>query len=270
MPFDRKAIGKKVRAQVFGHWSVLVPLVGAGGFTSYGMFIASDWGLPLFGIIAATCISAGSYLYRFMYKQEEITKSEIEKARAKFEAERNVIADTRERELDDFHRLLASDDHTTDENLLYDLRSIAGTFRSDRTWVENIEPQDVSIILARVDTVFEACLEKLKRSFNQRQRADNIRGEGKQDLLETSQAILDEVQADIEELGKIFAKINKHSIRRATGATLDQADAANNLKELRDMISLAERSEDARQQLLSGTSGDDQRYAEYLNADKPT
>jgi hypothetical protein len=270
MPFDKEAIKKSVRAQMFGHWSVLGPLVGSALPFSYGLFIADDWKLSVFGGIVCLAGSLGAYAYRRLVKWDVLTDLELAKAKSKFEAERNAIADKRERELDDFRRELVSDGDSRDEHLLDDLRNIADAFRRDRTWVENVDQSLSTSVLERVDSTFEACIQKLKRSCTMRKTAATLRsGEGRTDLLNTSNMILDEVQAAVEELGIYFAKVNKLSIKRLTGATLDQSDAANNMKELRAMLSAAEKAEEMRQQLLAGSSGDDHKYAEYINADKP-
>ncbi|OGL98681.1 hypothetical protein A2318_00055 [Candidatus Uhrbacteria bacterium RIFOXYB2_FULL_45_11] len=268
MPFDREEIKKSVRAQMFGHWSVLVPLAGGSFPIAYGLFIADDWKLPVFGGIVCLFGSIGAYAYRRLVKWDVLTEVEFGKAKIKFEAERNAIADKRERDLDAFRRELVSDGDSRDENLLDDLRNIANAFRRDRTWVENVDQALSTAVLTRVDGTFEACIQKLKRSFTMRQTAQSVRGEGRIVLLNTSTKILDEVQTAVEELGVYFAKVNKLSIDRMTGATLDDSDVASNMKELRAMLSSAEKAEDMRQQFISGASSDDQKYAEYLNADK--
>ncbi|OGL62980.1 hypothetical protein A3C09_03885 [Candidatus Uhrbacteria bacterium RIFCSPHIGHO2_02_FULL_47_44] len=254
MPFDKKAIQKSVRAQVFGHWSVLGPLVGAAVPFGYGLLLADDWKLPVFGGVACLIGSIGGFFYGILVRRDKLIETEVAKARAKFEAERNAIADKRNQELDDFHRLLASDEERRDENLLYDLRSIADAFRSDRTWVENV-PESLSVgMLERVDSTFNACIAKLERSFKLRQTAKSIRGEGKAELLQTAESELDDVQNAIEELGKYLAMVNKLSIKRLIGATVDQSNVRDNIKEMEALLTTAKSAEDFRQQLLSGAS----------------
>lgn len=248
---------------MFGHWSVLGPLVGSALPFSYGLFIADDWKLSVFGGIFCLAGSLGAYAYRRLIKWEDLTESELAKAKSKFEAEQNAIADKRERELDAFRRKLASDDHDRDEHLLDDLRSIADAFRSDRTWVENVPDALSSSVLARVDATFEASLANLDRSHNLRRTAKTIRGEGHQDLLKTSDELLDKVQTAVDGLGKILADVTKLSVKRLTGASLEDTDLTDNLRALRLTMDAAERAEDTRQKLISGDS-DAERYREYV------
>lgn len=266
MPFDKEEIRKSVRAQMFGHWSVLGPLVGSALPFSYGLFIADDWKVPVFGGIACLFGSIGAYAYRRLVKWDVLTDIELAKAKSKFESDRNAIADKRERDLDDFRRKLASDDFDRDEHLLDDLRNNANAFRSDRTWVENV-PESLSVgMLARVDNTFEACLVKLERSFKLRQTAKSIKGEGRAELLKTAESELDDVQTAIEDLGKYLATVTKLSIKRLTGATVDQSNVRDNIKEMEALLTAAKNAEDFRQQLLSGASDKDEaeqlaRYA---------
>jgi hypothetical protein len=257
MPFDREKIKKSVRAQMFGHWSVLGPLVGSALPFSYGLFIADDWKLSVFGGIVCLAGSLGAYAYRRLVKWDVLTDNEIEKEKSKFEAERNAIADKRERDLDNFRRELVSDGDSRDEHLLDDLRNAADSFRSDRTWVENTEPEMQANVLARVDTIFEACIANLKRSYSFRIQAAKIRGEGKRELLEASKNILDEVQTRVEELGIIFARVNKLSIKCITSTALDQNDARDNINELRALLENAERAEEMKHKIMNGSTEED-------------
>lgn len=254
MPFNKEEIKKSVRAQMFGHWSVLGPLVSSALPFSYGLFIADDWKLSVFGGIFCLAGSLGAYAYRRLIKWEDLTQLEMAKAKSKFEAERNAIADRREQELDAFRRKLASDDNDRDQHLLDDLRSVANAFRTDRTWVENVPDTLSTNMLALVDSTFEACLEKLARSYKLRETSKSIRGEGKKELVQTSDAILDEVQNAIEQLGTYLAMVNKLSIKRMIGATIDQSNLRDNIKEMEALLSAAKNAEDYRQQLLHGVT----------------
>ena len=258
--FDKKELSRKVWYRLVGHWTCTAPVVASA--LAAGTGIVSQNGAPfLFGSAVAFLIGIGAVVIRKAYVFDSIIEDETTKAKASFEEERNKIANKRERELDAFRDKLASDGDSRDEHLLDDLRSIANAFRSDRTWVENVPEMLSANVLARLDTMFEASIASLDRSYKLRITARTVRGEGKQELLKASGQLLDSVQTSIDELGKILAGVTKLSIKRLTGATLEDSELSNNMRELRTILDSAERAESTRQQLLA--SDEDDRYKEY-------
>lgn len=258
--YDKSKIRQKVWLRIIGHPICTAPVILATGCLAFGTAVQNGGGFIYAGILSFL-FGLGAIGVRSIYKYSDVVDSEIAIAKSEFETERNAIADKREYELDEFRRKLVADGYPRDENLLDDLRGIANAFRTDRTWVENVPETLSANVLARLDNTFEASIASLDRSYKLRSTARTVRGEGKQELLKTSEQLLDDVQTSIDELGKILAGVTKLSIKRLTGATLEDSELSNNMRELRTILDTAERAETTRQQLMTG--GEDDQYKEY-------
>ena len=128
--------------------------------------------------------------------------------------------------------------------------------------MEDVEPTTSLQVMRRVDGVFETSVKLLERSFDLRQRAKRLRGDPQQQLIKTSNDLLDQVQLSIDELAKIFAGVQKLSVQRLTGRGATEGDLRQNVQELHELLGAAERAEDRRQSMLTGE--DPTKYAEYL------
>jgi|GEM_PF-6480460 len=252
---DKKQRNQRIALRLLGHPSVMIPS-GLGGSALIVALIAGIGGpLVIFGGIAGLLGGVSALAYRFLFKLNPVAKETLE-------AMQREVEEKRQTRLDIIRKKLASDREHRDEQLFDDLCEMESAFTRDKGWPEDIEPNTVLQVIRRVDGVFETSLKLLERAFDLRVRAKRLKGDTQTSLLTSSNQLLDQVQQSVQELGQIFAGVQKLSVQRLTGKGVAETELTQNVKELHDLLSAAERAETRRQGILSGADTD--RYAEYL------
>lgn len=252
---DKKQRTKRIVLRLIGHPSVVIPGgLGAGAIVL--SVIGVGGGIGAFVGIILALVATGVLTWRFLFRLKQISQETLD-------AIQREIEETHKERISALRRKLSSDKDKRDEQLLNDLREVELAFKDDKSWMEQAGAETVIQVLHRVDEVFETSLKLLERSFDLRQTATRLHGEARDQLLKTSDDILEQVGQSVNDLGKILAGVQKLSVQRLTGQTMDQSDLQQGVKELKAILDAAQQAEDRCQKLFSG-SGDKERFAEYL------
>jgi hypothetical protein len=252
---DKKQRTQRIALRMIGHPFVVIPgVLGAGAFIL--SLIGVGGGIGAFAGIILALIATGVLTWRFLFRLKQTSQETLDDIQKEIESER-------QKHISKLRGKLSSDRDKRDERLLDELCEVEQAFKADKSWMEQAGAGTVMQVLNRVGEVFETSLKLLERSFDLRQTANRLHGEARDQLLKTSDEILEQVGQSVNDLGKILAGVQKLSVQRLTGQTMYQSDLQQGVKELKLILDAAQQAEDRCQKLFSG-SGDKDRFAEYL------
>jgi hypothetical protein len=246
---------KRIALRLLGHPSVVWPGVGALGSMLLWGLLGVGGALMAFAGLVLGLVAAGAVSYRFLFKLEDISEEILESIKAEGEAEHNARMQAR-------RARLASDVDLRDEAIFDELRELERAFKEDKSWTENVSPAMVVQVLRRFEDSRESCLQILDRAFDLRATAGRLRGEARQELMRANDELLEQVREAIDGLSKIYAGVQKLSIKRMTGKSAAEAELKENVDELNQLLDVAETAENRREEMFASA---EDKYREYLS-----
>ena len=183
--------------------TTLTPL--ALGTTSYIIGL-SEGSLIKFAFLGVALIlsSIGMFITKLLFSGEKMAKDIV----AKLEDEAQVA---RESELDKLYSNLSRDGDNRTQNLLHDLRTISKSFTEGRTlWSDNIESSVFMDIVSRIETLFEASVDSLRKTLELNEKIMNLRSKkGKQPLEKRREKLVKDVEKSIGKISNTIVKMEE-------------------------------------------------------------
>ncbi|MFA4845912.1 MAG: hypothetical protein WC654_05115, partial [Patescibacteria group bacterium] len=180
---DKKQRTQRIALRIIGHPLVVIP-GGLGAGAILLSLIGVGGGIGAFVGIILALIATGVLTWRFLFRLKQISQETLDDIQKEIESER-------QERISKLRGKLSSDKDKRDERLLDELCEVEQAFKTDKSWMEQAGAGTVMQVLNRVGEVFETSLKLLERSFDLRQTANRLHGEARDQLLKTSDEILE-------------------------------------------------------------------------------
>ncbi len=239
-----EGLQKKVLSEIVICWQTIVlTTLSASSFLLSLAAEKSNFGLYSFLLLLT---AVGFAATRFVCQYEAIFKETIEKLQEDKQLERNLKLDTLDAKL-------LEDKDPRDQTALRNLRVLYDNFLDDFR-NGRISPSVPASMLDQIEHVAENCIFQLEQQYKIWQTSRRVSGDMREKLLNQKTAILDEVEASVENLSKVMDEV------RILGLKAKQGDLKTLQKRLKIQLEAA-KSTDAF--FTEAGNPDAVKYSEY-------
>ncbi|MEO1269598.1 MAG: hypothetical protein AAFX99_16050 [Myxococcota bacterium] len=241
-PLDKSELNKQVRLQVLGHplivWPSVLGLsllagaaaVGSGPLAFVGLVLIASGGLKL--------------SHNWLYKRDTIVQQTLERATAQQEQRAQEALEAQERKLDDLHTRLKTDQDPRTERYLADLRALVDGFRKDRSWMQGLNSHSANQLDEVVQNLFVSCIDRLERTLELQDMIDSISEEAAQQLIESRQALVEEVRVGVMSLSEVLVGVQTLGVKRIAEGHSPGGSVTANAQELQRILQTAQKVEE--------------------------
>jgi hypothetical protein len=249
---NKKEFRRRFYMRLLGR-PVTVGSIGASAIALTGAVLASH---PLGWLIAAGVAGAtavGTAGFNVWFRADKVAREINENMQLEMER-------ARKKDLDDLAELLAEDNDPSDDQMLRDLRALIDRFRGDHSWMQQMNPSAVSDMQHAAQELFDACVFKLRKSVELRNKASELSRNVGRPLWEGRRVLLQQVEQGVGGLGELYALVEKRSVDRMAGRAVGSDDIAGVLDKFQAILEVDQRVEER----LGQSQADDSRYEQYL------
>ena len=195
-------VQQKVLRDLFGSKATVLPI--AFGAAALAASWAANSGVGIMVGVGSILAGVGITLTRWIMNLEQITQR----------AQQQLLRQEQEKHREDLRQLDASlvlDGDPRTESCLRQLREHYDAFQ------EKVRSGDVSAgyeVTSRVERLFQACIDQLRRSHDLWEEAHEHRGDAKQAILDEREEIVREVTATTEHIDRAVQHFRRLSARR--------------------------------------------------------
>jgi hypothetical protein len=141
-------------------------------------------------------------------------------------------------------RRLSADGDPRDERIFDDLQRVLMAFRSDNASMSALDPLVMGEISTVVQTLSEACMDRLERQLKLRDTAVGLQTQAIDSLRQAREALITEAASLVAELAKVLAEVQTHGIRRIADTSLASGHVKEQTGRLRDILEGAKAAHD--------------------------
>lgn len=217
---------RRIAVNLVGKPAVIIPFLGSMiAFAS--ATVAQHPGMPVFAGVLALLTTAGVVGYRFLFKMEEVREGVIEEVKGQKKQSRDAT-------LDDLYKRLLGDNDPRTEDQLDALRKLDDEFSPDKPAMMALNAFSSAKIREGVDELFSRSTFLLEKSLQVYHSARGLPREAADELHRARHGMLDEVDRNVESLGKTLAGLHRLSV-----AQLETEEHSELRRQLEDNLDTA-------------------------------
>jgi hypothetical protein len=242
---DDKEIQRRVLWRVLGSPLVVGPFMI--GMTTLTATWALDWnpGIGVFAALAGTRTSAGMFLTRLLVGGEGVARRITEDALRREQQTRQQSLDALDRQLTE------ADKDPRPETALRDLRALVKAFEDFEGGASVVQLPTVVELRARVNQLFEQCVQSLEQSGRLWQTAQRLHTPAaRQPLLGQRERIIEDVQATVKQISETLVGLQTLGTSHSSSRELTRLR-----EELDQSLAVAKTVEDRVNTLLNDADG---------------
>ncbi len=194
----------RILVNLVGKPAVIIPALGSL-IAFAGATVAQNPGMPVFAGILGLLATAGVVGYRFVFKMDEVREGVKEELKGERTQSRDAT-------LDDLYRRLLGDNDPRTEEQLDALRKLDDEFGPDQPAMRALNAFSSVKIREGVDELFNRSILLLEKSLQVYHSARGLPREAADELRRVRLGMLDEVDRNIESLGKTLAGLHRLSV----------------------------------------------------------
>lgn len=195
---------RRIFAELVAKPAVIIPAFGS--VIAFGLAtILQNPGMPLFAGITGLLTAASVVGYRILFKMEEVREGVKEEMKGQKKQSRDAT-------LDDLYKRLLGDDDDRTEVQLDALRKLDDEFSPDKPAMKALNAFSSVKIREGVDELFARSIILLEKSLEVYHSARGLPRDAADELYRARLGMLDEVDRNIESLGKTLAGLHRLSV----------------------------------------------------------
>ncbi len=200
---DRKRLQRRVLLDLLTSPWTLAPITLGITLLAGALAFSRKPGMLLLAGLASVLAAAGTMLTRWLFGTETLTR----KAMAELQQE---TLEAHEQRMDELDRRLAADQDPRTEAALRDLRAFERAFRDESTWGARLDAASRFDIVAGLEDLFDGSVKSLETADQLWETASGLQTtQARRAILDRREELIGDVQASIEQLGRMLVGIQR-------------------------------------------------------------